>query len=112
MYKTILFISCLFLICSAMHVNLNHEAAAQFKEGRITIKAGNGAYFGRCSKCGPAIVQDMVSIHETDPTKSSVIWTVEQVGDYFGFKSDKGQYLSRCYQCWKKSTKIQAVGLK
>jgi hypothetical protein len=54
----------------------------------------------------------MVSIHETDPTKSSVIWTVEQVGDYFGFKSDKGQYLSRCYQCWKKSTKIQAVGLK
>ena len=54
----------------------------------------------------------MVSIHETDPTKPQTIWTLEEVGDFVAFLSDQGTYLHRCYQCWKKSTKIQAVGLK
>ena len=86
MYKTILFISCLFLICSAIHVNLNHEA--QFYAGKINIQADNGAYRARCFKCGAATIQNMVSIHETNPKKKETIWTVEKVGDLVAFKSD------------------------
>lgn len=100
MKEGIIVILALVLTASAIHLNLNHDAAVDLPAGTVYLGAYNGQYARICANCGPAAYTDSAAL---GPTRSA--WTLEVVGSQVAFKGNTGKYLARCNKCWSRATK-------
>lgn len=91
----IIVVLALALTASAIHLNLNHEAAVDLPAGSVYLSGDIGQFVSICTNCGPAAYPDSAALSATPQA-----WTLEVVGAQVAFKGANGKYLSRCNNCW------------